>query len=112
MFKVILCTFLILLLVPVSQGFSQVTDNAPTLSISLRNETPFVYQDTEGYTVVVGEVENKNSQTAVTNVRIQVNFFDEFDPVPIEVVQGSTILEVVSKKVLTNFVSRLILLRQ
>jgi len=96
MFKVILCTFLILLLVPVSQGFSQVTDNAPTLNVSLMNETPFVYQDAEGYTVVVGIVENHNPLTPVTNVQIQVKFYDDIDPTPLEVVQGNTTLEVIA----------------
>lgn len=94
--KIILCAFLILLLVPISQSFSQeYSDNTPTLTVSLKNENPFVYQDSEGYTVVIGEVENNNSQTAVTNVQIQVNFFDDFDPAPIEVIQGTTTLEVI-----------------
>jgi hypothetical protein len=96
MLKVVLCTFLILLLVPFSEGFSQVTDNAPTLNVSLMNETPFVYQDAEGYTVVVGIVENNNSLTPVTNVQIQVKFYDDLDPTPIEVVQGNTALEVIA----------------
>ena len=61
MMKAILCSFLILLLLPISQGFSQeYSDNAPTLNVSLRHESPFVYQDSEGYTVVVGVVENNN----------------------------------------------------
>lgn len=96
MLKVILCTFLILLLVPFSQGFSQVTDNAPTLNVSLMNETPFVYQDTEGYTVVVGIAENNNSLTHVTNVQIQVKFYDDYSSTPLEVVQGNTTLEVIA----------------
>ena len=97
MFKVILCTFLILLLVPFSQAFSaETTDTPSSLTVSLRHETPFVYQDTEGYTVVVGIVENNNLLTPVTNVKIQVNFYDDFDPAPLEVVQGNTTLEVVA----------------
>ena len=94
--KLILSTFLILLLVPFSQGFSQEhSDNAPTLSVSLANDTPFVYQDSEGHAIVVGVVENNNSLTPVTNVEIQVNFFDDFNPSPIEVIKGKTILEVI-----------------
>jgi hypothetical protein len=96
MMKVIVCAFLILLVVPFSQGFSQVTDNAPTLNVSLSNQSPFVYQDSEGYTVVVGLVENNNSLTPVSNVKIQVNFYDDVDPTPLEVVQGSTTLEVIA----------------
>jgi len=96
MMKLVLCSFLILLLVPFSQGFSQeYSDNAPALTVSLRSESPFVYQDSEGYTVVVGIVENNNSLTSVTNVQIQVNFFDDFDSNPLEVVQGYSTLEVI-----------------
>jgi len=95
--KLILFSFLILFLVPFSQGFSQeYSDNAPTLNVSLKSEPPFVYQDSEGYTVVVGIVENNNSLTPVSNVRIQVKFFDDFDSNPIEVVQGDTTLEVIA----------------
>jgi len=94
--KFILSVFLALFLIPFSQSFSQeFSDNAPTLSVSLKNETPFVYQDSEGYTVVVGIVENLNSLTPVTNVEIRVNFFDDSNPSPIEVVQGNTTLEVI-----------------
>jgi hypothetical protein len=96
MMKVILCSFLILLLVPFSQGFSQeYSDNAPTLNVSLSNDSPFVYQDSEGYTVVVGLVDNNNSQTPISDVQIQVNFYDDLDPTPLEVVQGTTTLEVI-----------------
>jgi hypothetical protein len=94
--KVIICTFLILLLVPFSQGFSQVTDNTPTLSVSLSNQSPFVYRDSEGYTVAVGLVENKNSLTAIDNVQIQVRFYDDVNPTPLEVVTGPTTLEVIT----------------
>ena len=96
MMKVVLCTFLILLLIPFSQGFSQVTDNAPTLNVSLSNESPFVYQDLEGYTIVVGIVENNNPLTPISDVKIQVHFFDDLNPNPLEVVQGTTTLEVIA----------------
>ncbi|AFS83438.1 hypothetical protein NSED_08230 [Candidatus Nitrosopumilus sediminis] len=97
MMKVILCTFLILLLVPFSQAFSaEVTDTPSTLTVSLKNESQFVYQDAEGYTVVVGLAENKNPLTPVTNVKIQVNFYDDYDSAPLEVVQGYTTLEVIA----------------
>lgn len=96
MMKIVLCAFLILLLVPFSQGFSQeYSDNAPTLNVSLNNESPFVYRDSEGYTVVVGLVDNNNSLTAVSDVKIQVKFYDDLDPTPLEIVQGTTTLEVI-----------------
>ena len=96
MLKVVLCTFLILLLVPFSQSFSQeYYDKDQTLNVSMGSDSPYVYQDSEGYTVVVGLVDNNNTLTPVTNVKIQVNFYDDLDPTPIEVVQGTTNLEVI-----------------
>ncbi len=95
MLKFALGAFLVFLLIPFSQSFAQeYSDTAPTLSVSLTSETPYVYQDSDGYTVVVGTVKNNNSLSSVTNVMIQVDFFDEFDPSPLEVVQGRTTLEV------------------
>ncbi len=97
MIKVVLCTFLILLLIPFSQGFSQeYSDNGNALNVSLSNQPPFVYQDSEGYTVVVGLVENNNSLTAIDNVQIQVSFYDDVNPTPLEVVQDYTTLEVIT----------------
>ena len=104
--KLAFSAFLILLLFPVSQGFSQVTDNLPTLSVVLQNKSPFVYQDSDGYTVVVGVVENKNPQTPVTNIKIQVTFYDDFDSNPLEITQGSTALEVIPAKGKSPFAIR------
>ena len=97
MMKAILRTFLILLLVPFSQAFSaEVTDTPSTLNISLNSKSPFVYQDAEGYTIVVGLAENNNPLTPITNVKIQVKFYDDYDPTPLEIVQGNTTLEVIA----------------
>ena len=94
--RIILSGFLVLLLIPFSQGFSQeFYDNTPTLSVLLNSETPYVYQDSEGYSVVVGIAENNNLLTSVSDVEIQVRFFDDLDPNPLEVVTGSTVLEVI-----------------
>lgn len=98
MMKVVLCTFLILLLIPFSQAFSaEVTDTPSTLTVFLDKENIHVYQDSDGYTVVVGIVKNNNSQTAIKNVEIQVKFFDEFSFTPLEIVKGNTTLEVITK---------------
>jgi len=96
MMKVVLCTFLILLLIPFSQAFSaETTDTPSTLTVFLDEENIHVYQDSDGYTVVVGLVDNNNSLTSISNVQIQVNFYDDLDPTPLEVVQGTTTLEVI-----------------
>ena len=94
--KITLSGFLVLLLIPFSQGFSQeFSDNTPTLSVVLDSETPFVYRDSEGYSVVVGMIENNNLLTSVTDVQIQVRFYDDLDPNPLEIVIGDTALEVI-----------------
>ena len=96
MLKFVLSAFLVFLLVPFSQAFSaEVTDTPSTLSVSITSQAPFVYQDSDGYTVVVGNVKNHNAQTSVTNVLIQVNFYDDYDPSPLEVGSGRTTLEVI-----------------
>lgn len=93
--KSVFVIFLILLLVPMSQSYSaEKSDTLPTLSVSLASNT-FVYQDSEGYTVVVGTVENNDSLSSVTNVLLEVKFFDDFDPNPLEITQGYTTLEVI-----------------
>ena len=94
--KLVLCSLLILFLIPISHVYSQeYSDNTSTLTVSL-SQSPFVYQDSEGYTVVVGMVENSNSLSSVTDVRIQVSFFDDYDSTPLEVVYGNSALEVIA----------------
>ena len=93
--KIFLSLFLILILFPISSGFAQKSDTLSTLSVVLTSEAPFVYHDDEGYTIVVGNVENKNEITSVTNVQLVVNFYDETGFEPLETVRSSTILEVI-----------------
>ena len=98
MMKAVLCTFLTLLLIPFYQAFSaEVTDTPSTLTVLLDKENIHVYQDSDGYTVVVGIVKNNNSQTAIKNVEIQVKFFDEFSSAPLEIVKENTTLDVITK---------------
>ena len=105
--KRIILGMLILFLFPISQGFSQeYYDNTPTLSVSLTNESPFVYQDSEGYTVVVGIVENNNSLTAVTNARVQASFYDDTSFSPLAVNEGRTVLEVIPPNGISPYVIR------
>lgn len=94
--KIILSVFLILILFPMSSGFSaEYTDNRPTLSVVLTSDSPFVYKDDQGYTVVVGEVENTNKLTSVANVRIHVNFFDDVNPQPLDIVESGSLMKVI-----------------
>ncbi len=94
--KIIPVILLVVLLIPVSQIDAQeYSDNTPTLTVSLQNETPFVYRDAEGYSVAVGIVENNNALTPVTNVQVQAKFYDDLNPHPIE-----TVTENVSRQVI------------
>ena len=95
MHKIFLIVFLIFTLLPISSAFSQVTDTPSTLSVVLTSQSPFVYKDEGGYTVVIGNVENKNEITSVSNVQIVVNFYDDTGLEPLETVRGGTLLEVI-----------------
>ncbi len=91
--KLILGIFLILFLIPASQSFSQLNDS--TLSIALPENRQSVYLDSDGFAKAVGLAENLNSLSSVSNVQIQVRFFEEFNSEPVEIILGSTILEVI-----------------
>ena len=92
----IILGILILFLFSIPTGFSQKTDTMPTLSVVLTSDSPFIYKDEQGYTVVVGVVENTNKLTSVNNVRLQVNFYDDVNPQPLEFSKdGTTSLKVI-----------------
>lgn len=87
---------LLAILIPVSSIYAQeYYDTLPTLTVSFETETPFVYQDSEGHSVVVGLVKNNNAQTSVSNVMIKVHFFDDTTSNPIETVEHRVSLEVI-----------------
>jgi len=92
--RAFLGVFLALLLLPVSTGFSQTYDQPSPFKIGLTNSEPFSYKDENGKTVAIGEITNKDTTTPMTNIQIQVNFYDQLGNL-LEVVRGSTILEVV-----------------
>jgi len=98
--------FLSLLLFPVSTGFSQQYDTPPTLSVNLASNSPYIYKDSEGFTVVIGEVENNDSRSSVSNVQLGVKFFDDFSPQPLDITTGSTVLEVIPPNQQSPYVIR------
>jgi hypothetical protein len=83
------------MLFPISPGLSQKSDTLSTLSVALTSESPYVYKDSEGYTIVVGNVINKNELTSVSNIQIRVDFYDLTGTEPLETVRGGSILEVI-----------------
>ena len=105
--KLIFGIIFILILFPTSQSFSQeYTDTNPTLTVSTNSNTNYVYQDSEGYAVVIGVIENNDPLSFVTNVKVQAYFYDEFNPDPLEVKEGSTILDVLPPSSSSPFVIR------
>ncbi|MGB1524264.1 MAG: PEFG-CTERM sorting domain-containing protein [Nitrosopumilus sp.] len=105
--KLIFGFIFILILFPISQSFSQeYTDTNPTLTVSTNSNSNYVYQDSEGHTVVIGVIENNDPLSFVTNVKVQAYFYDEFNPNPLEVKEGSTILNVIPPSSTSPFVIR------
>ena len=99
---------LLFLLFPASSVFAQVTDTQSTLGVKLTNSAPFIYQDEEGYTVVIGEVENTKS-FPVNNVKVWVGFFSgeaagSAGETPLETVTGTSLLEVIPAKGKSPFI--------
>jgi hypothetical protein len=99
---------LLFLLFPVTSIFAQVTDTQSTLGVKLTNTAPFIYQDEEGYTVVIGEVENTKS-FPVNNVKVWVGFFSgeaagSAGETPLETVTGTSLLEVIPAKGKSPFI--------
>jgi len=105
--KLIFGIIFILILFPTSQSFSQeYTDTNPTLTITTNSNTNYIYQDDEGYTVVIGLIENNDPMSFVTNVKVKAYFYDEFNPNPLEVKEGKTILNVIPPSGSSPFVIR------
>ena len=74
--KVILSLFLVFILFPIYSGYSQeMSDTPSTLSVTLTSESPFVYKDDEGYTIVVGNVEHHFSKICGILLRIRIRSF-------------------------------------
>ncbi len=105
--KLIFGFIFILILFPISQSFSQeYTDTNPTLTVSTNSNSNYVYQDSEGHTVVIGVIENNDPLSFVTNVKVQAYFYDEFSSDPLEVKEGSTTLNALPPSSSSPFVIR------
>ncbi len=92
--KLLVISFIAMLLFPSSLSFSQLTDKEPTLGISLSSFTPYFYKSEDGSTVIIGQVENKKN-FPVTGVKILASFYDDTQSAPLESKIGTTILEVI-----------------
>ena len=105
--KIFFSTIFILILFPMSQSYSQeFTDTNPTLTVFLNSDNSFVYEDSDGHTIVVGLVENNDPLSFITNVVIQAKFFDDFNSNSLEVSEGSTVLKVIPPNTKSPFIIR------
>ena len=105
--KFIFSIIFVLLLFPTTNIYSQeYTDTNPTLTVSQNSGINFVYQDSDGYTVVIGLIENNDPLAFVTDVSIRANFYDDFNSNPLEVNDGSTTLKVIPPNSKSPFMIR------
>jgi len=81
-------------LIPASESFSQAIDSENVMSV-ITGGPPYIYKDSDGYTVVVGEIHNRNALTSMSEIVVRAIFYDEFGEQIIEIVSGHTVLEVV-----------------
>ncbi len=91
--KILLIAFLTIIIFPVSSSFSQVIPS-PTLGVILSDSSPYHFKDENGYTIVIGEVEN-TTNFPITAVKILAIFFDESSEQALEAVLGTTIVDVI-----------------
>ena len=101
---------ILFLLFPITSVLAQVTDTQSTLGVKLTNTAPFIYKDEEGYTVVIGEVENTKN-FPVNNVKVWVGFFSgqaagSAGETPLETVTASSLLEVIPAKGKSPFIAK------
>jgi hypothetical protein len=92
--KILLVAFFAIILFPINSSFSQGTDKPPTLGVIFTSFTPYHFQDENGYTIVIGEVEN-TTNFPITAVKIQALFFDDLSEQPLEAALGTTVVDVI-----------------
>ena len=92
----LLCAMILAVaLAPVHTSFSQVTDSGSTLSVITTSESPYVYKDPRGHTVVVGQVENRNTLSSMSDIVVRAVFYGPSGQEVVETVRNGTVLDVV-----------------
>ena len=102
MWKIPLVAILVFALLPVNTSFSQTFDNESQLGIKLTNTQPFSYKDSDGKTVVVGEIKNTKN-FPITGVKIWAGFYDSKGQL-LESAIGTPVLNVISSQGTSPFV--------
>jgi len=102
MWKVPLIVLLVFALLPVSTSFSQVVDKETTLGIKLTNTQPFSYKDSDGKTVVIGEVKNTKN-FPITGVKVWSGFYSNNGQL-LESAIGTPVLSVIPPQGTSPFI--------
>jgi hypothetical protein len=92
--KILLVALFAIILFPTSSSFSQFTDTPSTFGIILSDLNPYHFKDENGYTIVIGEVEN-TTNSPIKAVKILALFFDDFSEQPLEAALGTTIVDII-----------------
>ena len=94
----------ILIFAPLTSSYSQVTDNLSGISVTATQDSQYVYKNEEGKTVVVGEIENRNTLASMSQVVIRAIFYDKSGEQVIEIVRNGAVLDVLPPQSTTPFV--------
>ncbi|MEX0656581.1 MAG: FxLYD domain-containing protein [Nitrosopumilaceae archaeon] len=89
-------------LLPVSTSYSQVFDNESQLGIKLTNTQPFSYKDSDGKTVVIGELKNTKN-FPITGVKVWAGFYDNNGKL-LESAIGAPVLSVIPAQGTSPFI--------
>ncbi|HET6516773.1 MAG TPA: hypothetical protein VFG25_00920 [Nitrosopumilaceae archaeon] len=92
--RIILIVFFAFLLFPISSSFSQKTDQPSQYGITLTSFTPYNFKDSDGHTIIVGEIENLKN-FPITQVKVWGGFYDDVNEQPLETAIGTTLLDVI-----------------
>jgi hypothetical protein len=91
--KILLIAFFAFLLFPISYSFSQFSDEPSEFALRLTSTSPFYFKDENGYTIILGEIQNMRS-SYYTNVKITGVFLDDSEKL-LDSSIGSSVIEVI-----------------
>lgn len=92
--SIILIVFFAFLLFPISSSFSQKVDEPSQFGIALTSTSPYYFKDNDGYTIVLGEIENLKN-FPITGITVRAGFYDDVNEQPLETATGTTLIDVI-----------------
>ncbi len=89
----VLLSAILLVMQPAQPTSAQVYDGPPTITVAIETGSQYVFRDDQGYAVLTGMIGNTNQLGAVSELRIRVNFYDDIQSAPLDVVYGDVLAE-------------------